>query len=77
MNDVAPQPELMTVADVAAQMQVSTRQVYLMEADGRLGPLRVQVGRAVRFRRSDVQAWIEAGCPRADAWRHSGEGYDG
>ena len=26
----------------------------------------VLIGRAVRFRRDEILAWIEAGCPRCD-----------
>ena len=69
MSDVATQPELLTVADFAALLQVSTRQIYLMEDDGRLGPVRVQIGRAVRFRRREVEEWIAEGCPSRDEWQ--------
>ncbi len=68
MNNVTTQPELLTVDDFAALLQVSTRQVYLMEDDGRLGPARVQIGRSVRFRRREVEAWIGACCPPRAEW---------
>ena len=68
MDDVIAQPELLTVADFAAFLQVSTRQIYLMEEDGRLGPARVQIGRSVRFRRREVEAWIGACCPPRAEW---------
>ena len=68
MNDVTTQPDLLTVAGFAALLQVSTRQIYLMEGDGRLGPERVQIGRAVRFRRREVEDWIAAGCPSREEW---------
>ena len=68
MNDTTTQPELLTVDDFAALLQVSTRQIYLMEDDGRLGPARVQIGRAVRFRRREVEEWIAAACPPRAEW---------
>ena len=68
MKDVITKPELLTVADFAALLQVSTRQIYLMEEDSRLGPARVQIGRAVRFRWREVQEWIAAGCPPQTEW---------
>ena len=68
MNDVITQPELLTVDDFAALLQVSTRQIYLMEDDGRLGPARVQIGRSVRFRRREVEEWIAACCPSRNEW---------
>ena len=68
MRDTTTQPELLTVDDFAALLQVSTRQIYIMEADRRLGPERVQIGRAVRFRRREVEQWIAAGCPWRNKW---------
>lgn len=68
MADTPAQPELLTVAGFAAMLQVSTRQVYIMEGDGRLGPERVQIGRSVRFRRREAEEWIAAGCPSREKW---------
>ncbi len=62
------EPELITFDDLGKLMQVSVRQLYLMEDDGRLGPARVQIGRSVRFRRREVEQWIAAGCPSRDEW---------
>ena len=59
---------LITLRDLAALLQVSTRQIYLMADDGRLGPARVQIGRAVRFRRREVESWIAAACPSRNEW---------
>ena len=73
MKDATAQPELLTVDDFAALLQVSTRQIYLMEGDGRLGPVRVQIGRAVRFRRREVEDWIAAGCPLRRRWHRERE----
>ena len=60
--------ELITFRDFGKLMQVSIRQLYLMEADGRLGPERVQIGRAVRFKRREVEEWIAACCPPRAEW---------
>lgn len=62
------EPELITFDDLGKLMQVSVRQLYLMEDDGRLGPARIQIGRSVRFRRREVGDWIAAGCPSRDEW---------
>ena len=60
--------ELITFRDFGKLMQVSIRQLYLMEADGRLGPERVQIGRAVRFKRREVEGWIAVSCPPRAEW---------
>lgn len=48
---------LMTVRDVAAFLQMSTRYVYKLEASGEL--LCVRFGAAVRFRPEDVRTYVE------------------
>ena len=56
------QPELLTVRDVAAILAVSSRHVYRQCDAGRL-PRPVRIGAAVRWRRADVLAWLDADCP--------------
>ena len=58
--------EILTVAEVAAWLKLSKSQVYELtkersrSGDVREDPLPVlRIGTAVRFRRSDVEAWIE------------------
>jgi predicted DNA-binding transcriptional regulator AlpA len=64
--DPAP---LIDLAGVAAMLSLSPDSVARMEQNGRLGPVRVQLGRAVRFRRQECLDWIMAGCPRRDSWK--------
>lgn len=52
--------ELMTVAQVAELLQVTEQTVYRWGWTDRL-PGKVQVGRAVRYRRSAIEEWIEQG----------------
>lgn len=58
--------EILTVAEVAAMLKFSKSQVYeLAKACTRTGEVRenplpcVRIGSSVRFRREDVEAWIE------------------
>lgn len=58
--------ELLTAVEVAALLKVSKCQVYeLAKNRSRTGDLRenplpvVKVGSLIRFKRSDVEAWIE------------------
>lgn len=58
--------ELLDIASVAAILNVSKRMVWQMRDAGRI-PKPVKVGRLVRWRRSDIETWIEQGCPRCIA----------
>jgi|HubBroStandDraft_1064217.scaffolds.fasta_scaffold338334_1 predicted DNA-binding transcriptional regulator AlpA len=58
--------EILTIDEVAAFLRISKRHVYEMMQDRtRSGDLRehplpfMKLGRSVRFRKSDVEAWIE------------------
>ena len=52
---------LLTVSQVARLVGVAPRTVWRMLADGRT-PHPIRVGRLVRFRASEVDAWIKSGC---------------
>ena len=58
--------EILTVADLAAMLKMSTTQIYEMtRARTRTGAMRehplpfVKINGNVRFRKSDIEAWIE------------------
>lgn len=62
-----PQPivpaELLDVRAVAALLGgCSTRHVYRLADAGRM-PRPVKLGSLVRWRRAELEAWINAGCP--------------
>lgn len=58
---------LLRVKEVAALLAISARQVWKLNTTGRL-PMPVRLGRSVRWRRVELQAWLAAGCPSRDAW---------
>ena len=57
-NDAA----LLDVRQVAALLTCSTRHVYRLTDAGRM-PRPVNLGRLVRWRRAEIEAWIAEGCP--------------
>ncbi|QDU57514.1 helix-turn-helix transcriptional regulator [Aeoliella mucimassa] len=59
-------PMMMTAEEIAHCLQVSVRTIWRLKAKGDL-PKSVKVGRAVRWRRSDILTWIEQGCPATDS----------
>lgn len=62
-------PELLTFAQTAEVCGLGERTIWRWSHSGRMpAPLKLGDGRqgAVRFRRADILAWIDAGCPRVD-----------
>ena len=55
---------VLTRRQVATLLQACEKTVARLDSDGLL-PGKIQVGRAVRYRRSEIMAWIERGCPAA------------
>lgn len=47
---------------VAGQLDVCVRTVTRLDQTAMM-PQHFNVGRAVRYRRTDIEAWIEMGCP--------------
>ena len=62
-RDRAPvDPALLNVRGVAALLSCAARTVYRLADAGRLpGPVRV--GGLVRWRKKDIDEWLESGCP--------------
>lgn len=65
----AAPPSLMTMAELAADLQISQRTVRRLEITGKIGPRPINVGRAVRYLRGEARRWIEAGCPNRESWQ--------
>lgn len=64
-----PQPLLLRDKDVADILNVSRAMVHKLRGQGQL-PEPVRLGRSVRWRRAELEAWIEQGCPPIDKWRY-------
>jgi excisionase family DNA binding protein len=52
-------PDVMTVDQVAEYLQIPKQTLYSWNSTGR-GPRALKVGRHCRYRRCDVDAWLEA-----------------
>ena len=62
----------LSVQELAAQLQVSAQTIYDLRSQGR-GPVGFRVGRHLRFRTSEIEAWL-ARLEGEDCERHpSGE----
>lgn len=54
---------LLTVKQVASLVQLSSRAIWRLRSKGWI-PNPIQVGGAVRWRRTEVEDWIRDGCPK-------------
>lgn len=60
---------LLTLPQVAEALGLSVRKLRNDIAAGLFGPDIVRFGRSVRVSEAALARWIEAGCPRRDAWQ--------
>lgn len=58
---------LVTAGEAASSLGVSKAHFYRMHNAGRI-PLPVRLGGAVRWRRAELLAWIDAGMPSRQQW---------
>jgi excisionase family DNA binding protein len=64
----APDPLLIPDAEAARLCGIARATWHRLRTAGRIGPAAIRLGRAVRYRRSEVEAWAAAGCPEARTW---------
>ena len=57
---------MMTADELAETLCISKRQVWRLKAKGDI-PKPVNIGRSVRWRRTDIMAWIAKGCPNSSS----------
>lgn len=63
MADVAPPSALMDAAELAAVLRVSKATIWRLRENSKL-PLAIALtSQCIRWRRADVESWIERGCP--------------
>ena len=64
----APEPLLIHDTEAARLAGIARSTLHALRAAGKWGPIPIRLGRALRFKRAEVVAWIEAGCPDARTW---------
>jgi excisionase family DNA binding protein len=60
-------PALITPQELARLLAVSVRTLWRLRSTRRL-PVEIRLGGSVRWRRTEILAWIAAGCPDREAW---------
>jgi excisionase family DNA binding protein len=67
----SPTKQLLSVADVCEVLDVSRTTLYRLKSSGKL-PRCIKLGRSVKYRRDEIEAWIAAGCPPRSKWSWGG-----
>jgi excisionase family DNA binding protein len=66
-NSPSTEPHLIPDFEAATLAGVSRATWHRLRAAGKVPPA-VRLGRKVLWRRAEIVAWIEAGCPDARTW---------
>jgi excisionase family DNA binding protein len=64
-------PATLSAAEAAKMLNISESHFHDMRREGLLGPEPVRLGRSVRWRRAELDAWLNAGCPNRQTWQVS------
>ena len=60
-------PVLLTPEEVADMLRIPVRSLYVQRSAGRPTPPGVKIGRHLRYRLADVEAWVEEQFTRSAA----------
>jgi predicted DNA-binding transcriptional regulator AlpA len=66
-DEPVPAPVLITDREAARLCGISRASWHRLRAAGRLPPV-VRLGRSCRWRRAELLAWVDAGCPDSRVW---------
>ena len=58
---------LWTARQVASALGISERYLYKLHSKGQL-PQSIQLGRSVRWRKAEIEAWLKSGAPSRPEW---------
>ena len=67
MSSLAVTEKLLTAKEVGQMLSLSKRQIFRINSCGKI-PAPVRIGGSVRWRQSEITAWIQAGAPDRETW---------
>ena len=59
---------LISSDDVAKLLGIGRSLFYELHSSGRIGPLPVRLGRRTLWRKDELSAWVNSGCPARTKW---------
>lgn len=68
-GEIAPSGAFaLTDGEVAKLLRISSRHLWNLDRDGKIGPKPVRLGKSRRWQSDQVRAWLNAGCPDRATW---------
>lgn len=64
-HELKPKLVLLKAEEVACMLAISTRTLWRLVSVHKF-PAPIRVGSSTRWRATDVEAWVHAGCPTAE-----------
>lgn len=61
------EPLLLSIKQLSEMLGRSQSSLWEDDKAGRI-PMPIKIGRSVRWRRLEIEAWVEAGCPNRSRW---------
>jgi predicted DNA-binding transcriptional regulator AlpA len=62
------EPALLTIPDVCKMLNISRAGFYNLNTSGKFAPLQMNLCRKVLYSKTEIQSWIQAGCPHRKQW---------
>jgi predicted DNA-binding transcriptional regulator AlpA len=62
-------PALLTISQVCQLINLGRAELYRLKATGAFAPLSVGLCRKVLYRRTEIEEWVNAGCPHRKLWQ--------
>ncbi|HLN30748.1 MAG TPA: helix-turn-helix domain-containing protein [Gemmataceae bacterium] len=69
MSSSLPAPLLVPDTEAARMLGISRAHLHRLRAAGKWGPRPIRLGRALRFDREELLAWVKSGAPDARTWQ--------
>ena len=62
-----PEKLLLSARDLAVLLDIGERTLWRLDSMGKL-PKPIRIGSLKKWRRHEIEAWIDAGCPDRTEW---------
>ena len=63
---------LLTANELAAMLGVNRSTIWTWHSSGKI-PMPIQIGGITRWRKDEIQQWLDAGAPPRERWANRGE----
>jgi predicted DNA-binding transcriptional regulator AlpA len=68
-NNQSPEPLLLDIQQLCACLSIARPTYYKIAASGVLGPLPIKLCRKVLYSKTEIETWVQAGCPHRKQWQ--------